>query len=89
MLTCCIVHSLQANFRLPTTYSSKVFPLLLSRVASPPSATCTCTAILLAVLAAALYAVSTPVSQMLLTGVPPTMVAAFSVGGWSNGVLGT
>ena len=47
------------------------------------------TAILLAVLAAALYAVSTPVSKMLLTDVPPTMVAAFSVGGWSNGVLGT
>lgn len=47
------------------------------------------TAILLAVLAAALYAVSTPVSKMLLTDVPPTMVASFSVGGWSNGVLGT
>ena len=46
------------------------------------------TAILLAVLAA-LYAVSTPVSKILLTDVPPTMVAAFSVGGWSNGVLGT
>lgn len=35
------------------------------------------TAILLAVLAAALYAVSTPVSKMLLSAVPPTMVAAF------------
>ena len=35
------------------------------------------TAILLAVLAAALYAVSTPVSKMLLAAVPPTMVAAF------------
>jgi len=35
------------------------------------------TAILLAVLAAALYAVSTPVSKMLLSAVPPTIVAAF------------
>ena len=34
-------------------------------------------AIGLAVLAAALYAVSTPVSKMLLAAVPPTMVAAW------------
>jgi len=35
------------------------------------------TAILFAILAAALYAVSTPVSKVLLQNVPPTMVAAF------------
>ena len=34
-------------------------------------------AILLAVLAAALYAVSTPMSKLLLAAVPTTMVAAF------------
>ena len=35
------------------------------------------TAIMLAVLAAALYAISTPVSKLMLLSVPPTMVAAF------------
>lgn len=35
------------------------------------------TAIIFAILAAALYAVSTPVSKVLLQSVPPTMVAAF------------
>ncbi len=44
------------------------------------------TAILLAVLAAALYAVSTPVSKMLLTDVPPTMVAAFLYLGAGTGM---
>ena len=34
-------------------------------------------AILLAILAAALYAISTPVSKMMLQTVAPTMVAAF------------
>ena len=34
-------------------------------------------AILLAILAAALYAISTPVSKMLLQTIAPTMVAAF------------
>ncbi len=37
----------------------------------------TSTAILLAILAAALYAISTPVSKVMLQVVPPTMVAAF------------
>ena len=44
------------------------------------------TAILLAVLAAALYAVSKPVSKMLLTDVPPTMVAAFLYLGAGTGM---
>lgn len=43
-------------------------------------------AILLAVLAAALYAVSTPVSKVMLTMVPPTMVAAFLYLGAGIGV---
>lgn len=34
-------------------------------------------AILLAILAAALYAISTPVSKVMLQVVPPTMIAAF------------
>ena len=34
-------------------------------------------AILLAILAAALYAISTPVSKVMLQAVEPTMVAAF------------
>lgn len=33
--------------------------------------------IIFAILAAALYAISTPVSKLLLENVPPTMVAAF------------
>lgn len=33
--------------------------------------------IFFAILAAALYAISTPVSKLLLQNVPPTMVAAF------------
>ena len=33
--------------------------------------------IIFAILAAALYAISTPVSKLLLQNVPPTMVAAF------------
>ena len=37
----------------------------------------TSTAIFLAVLAAALYAISTPISKVMLQVVPPTMVAAF------------
>lgn len=43
-------------------------------------------AILLAVLAAALYAISTPVSKVLLQVVPPTMVAAFLYLGTGIGV---
>lgn len=44
------------------------------------------TAILLAVLAAALYAISTPVSKVMLQLVPPTMVAAFLYLGAGIGV---
>ncbi len=44
------------------------------------------TAILLAVLAAALYAISTPVSKVMLQVVPPTMVAAFLYLGAGIGV---
>ena len=43
-------------------------------------------AILLAVLAAALYAISTPVSKVMLQVVPPTMVAAFLYLGAGIGV---
>lgn len=43
-------------------------------------------AILLAVLAAALYAISTPVSKVMLQVVPPTMVAAFLYMGAGIGV---
>ena len=43
-------------------------------------------AILLAILAAALYAVSTPVSKVMLEVVPPTMVAAFLYIGAGIGV---
>ena len=43
-------------------------------------------AILLAILAAALYAVSTPVSKVMLQVVPPTMVAAFLYLGAGIGV---
>jgi len=43
-------------------------------------------AILLAVLAAALYAISTPVSKVMLQIVPPTMVAAFLYLGAGIGV---
>ena len=41
-------------------------------------------AILLAILAAALYAISTPVSKMMLQTVAPTMVAAFIVKNYRN-----
>ena len=44
------------------------------------------TAIMLAVLAAALYAISTPVSKVMLQLVPPTMVAAFLYLGAGIGV---
>jgi drug/metabolite transporter (DMT)-like permease len=44
------------------------------------------TAIMLAVLAAALYAISTPVSKLMLLSVPPTMVAAFLYLGAGVGV---
>ncbi|MDO4185345.1 MAG: EamA family transporter [Bacteroidales bacterium] len=44
------------------------------------------TAIFLAVLAAALYAISTPVSKVMLQIVPPTMVAAFLYLGAGIGV---
>ena len=43
-------------------------------------------AILLAILAAALYAISTPVSKALLQVVPPTMIAAFLYIGAGIGV---
>ena len=43
-------------------------------------------AILLAILAAALYAISTPVSKVMLQVVPPTMVAAFLYLGAGIGV---
>lgn len=43
-------------------------------------------AILLTILAAALYAVSTPVSKVMLQVVPPTMVAAFLYLGAGIGV---
>lgn len=43
-------------------------------------------AILLAILAAALYAISTPVSKMMLQVVPPTMIAAFLYLGAGIGV---
>ncbi len=43
-------------------------------------------AILLAVLAAALYAISTPVSKVMLLVVPPTIVAAFLYLGAGIGV---
>lgn len=43
-------------------------------------------AILLAVLAAALYAISTPVSKVMLQVVPPTMVAPFLYLGAGIGV---
>ena len=43
-------------------------------------------AILLAILAAALYAVSTPISKVMLQVVPPTMVAAFLYLGAGIGV---
>ncbi len=48
--------------------------------------TCQNAAILLAVLAAALYAVSTPISKVMLQVVPPTMVAAFLYLGAGIGV---
>ena len=41
-------------------------------------------AILLAILAAALYAISTPVSKVMLQTVAPTMVAAFIVKNYRN-----
>lgn len=44
-------------------------------------------AILLAILAAALYAISTPVSKVMLQVVPPTMVAAFLYLGAGIGVV--
>lgn len=43
-------------------------------------------AILLAILAAALYAISTPVSKVMLQVVPPTMIAAFLYLGAGIGV---
>ncbi len=43
-------------------------------------------AILLAILAAALYAISTPISKVMLQVVPPTMVAAFLYLGAGIGV---
>ena len=43
-------------------------------------------AILLAILAAALYAISTPVSKVMLQVVPPTMIAAFLYRGAGIGV---
>ena len=43
-------------------------------------------AILLTILAAALYAISTPVSKVMLQVVPPTMVAAFLYLGAGIGV---
>lgn len=44
-------------------------------------------AILLAILAAALYAISTPVSKVMLQVVPPTMIAAFLYLGAGIGVV--
>ena len=56
-------------------------------VESPKGGVLRCRAVLFAVLAALLYAVSTPVSKLLLERIPPTMLAGLLYLGAGVGLL--